>query len=154
MSNPSRAEQKAVNFSAARSYSAAASCNIASKIGSIAFSFFVLSRTHETNLLAPFEIWEVLIDNRTIKFKKPLVLTPQRMPRDPDEPGEVEYWEVIYPELAIDVFAETRDELIEAAYSNLRMNWKHYAQKEDDRLSVGAKTIKNALLAVAEVIDG
>jgi len=39
--------------------------------------------THEKDvLLAPFEIWEVLLDNSTIKFHKPLVLTPTWMPDD------------------------------------------------------------------------
>ena len=100
------------------------------------------------------EIWEVMLDNSTIKFHKPLVLVPTRMPHDPDEPGDVEYWEVIRDDLGIDVYAKTHDDLMEALHSNIRMNWKHYVLAPDDRISSGARAIKLALLDVAEVVDG
>ncbi len=104
--------------------------------------------------LAPFEIREVMLDNSTIRFFEPLVLTPTRMPHDPDEPGDVEYWEVIHEELGVDVYAETHGDLMEAVHSNIRMNWKHYALAADNRLTPGARAIKQSLLAVAEVVDG
>ncbi len=116
-----------------------------------------MSQTTQNNPktdLAPFEIWEVMLDNSTIKFHEPLVLTPTRMPHDPDEPGDVEYWEVIRDDLGIDVYAKTHDDLMEALHSNIRMNWKHYVLAPDDRISSGARAIKLALLDVAEVVDG
>ena len=109
----------------------------------------------EMDVLAPFEIWEVPFDNgATIKFHEPLVLTPTWMPHDPDEPDENEYLQVIFPELAIDVYGENREDLLEAVHSNIYMNWKHYVRKDDRRLSPQTKAIKLAYLAVAEVIDG
>jgi hypothetical protein len=113
-----------------------------------------MSQTTETALLAPFEIWEVPYDNSTIKFHKPLVLTPTLMPHDPDEPGDVEYLDVIYPELSIDVYAENRDELLAWINSEIYMNWKHFVSKDDSQLSAQTREIKRKYLAVAEVVDG
>ena len=107
-------------------------------------------------MLAPFEIWEVPYGDATIKFHEPLILTPTWMPDDPesDEPDENEYLQVLYPELAIDVYGEDRNDLLEAVYSNISMNWKNYVQRDDSRHSPRTKVIKYAFLAIAEVIDG
>jgi len=35
-----------------------------------------MSLTIEPALLAPFEIWEVLLDDSTIKFNEPLIVKP------------------------------------------------------------------------------
>ncbi len=113
-----------------------------------------MSRTNETGLLAPFEIWEVMLDNSTIKFHQPLVLTPQRVPDDPEEPSDREYWQIIRPELAIDVFAETRDDLIEAVHSAIRIAWRLFVQVPDDRLIPETKKIQRNYLAIAEAVDG
>ena len=107
-----------------------------------------------TEQLVPFEIWEVLYDNKTIKFFKPLVLEPTWVPDDPDEPDENEYLQIIYPELAIDVFAETRDELLSWVHSEIRMNWKLFVSKEDAQLNPDTLALKRSYLAVAEVVDG
>ena len=106
------------------------------------------------DVLAPFEIWEVPFDRSTIKFFKPLVLTPTRVPVDPDEADNKEYLQIIYPELEIDVFAESRDELLAWVHSDIRMNWKHFVLKDDSQLTPAAKTIKENYLAVAEAVDG
>ncbi len=103
--------------------------------------------------LAPFEIWEVMLDNSTIKFHEPLVLQPTRMPHDPDEPGDVEYWEVIHQNLAIDVYAETVDEVIEAVHSAIRIAWRVFVCVPDDRLIPATKKIQQNYLAIAEEID-
>ena len=113
-----------------------------------------MSQTCNTVSLAPLEVWGVMLDDRTIKFNEPLMLTPQRVPDDPDEPSNQKYWQIVYPPLAIDVYAETLDDLRDAVHSNIRMNWKHYVQKDDSRLSSQTMAIKRAFLAVAEVIDG
>jgi len=112
-----------------------------------------MSIINELDVLAPFEIWEVLYGNQSIKFNTPLSLKPMRVPDDPDEPSEQEYYQVVYPQLAIDVFAENREELLEAVHSCIRMNWKHYVQKDDSRLSPQTQAIKLAFLAVAEIVD-
>ena len=114
---------------------------------------FPLSATDDQTMLAPFEIWEVPYGDATIKFHEPLILTPIWMPHDPDEPGDVEYLDVICPELSIDVYAENREELLEAVHSNIYMNWKNYVQRDDSRHSPRTKAIKYAFLAIAEVVD-
>jgi hypothetical protein len=114
---------------------------------------FPISMTDDETMLAPFEIWEVPYGDSIIKFHEPLILTPTWMPQDPDEPDDVEYLDVIYPELAIDVYGEDRDDVLEAVYDNICMNWKNYVQREDSRHSQRTKAIKYAFLAVAEVVD-
>ena len=105
--------------------------------------------------LAPFEILEVMLDNSTIKFFEPLVLVPTRMPHDPDEPGDVEYWDVIVPELNIDVFADNHDDLWEFVHSDIRFIWSHIVQAPDSRLDRESREIKRRWLNIAEeVLDG
>ena len=113
-----------------------------------------MSQTHDTAVLAPFEIWEVPFGNATIKFHKPLLLTPTWMSHDPDDPGDVEYLDVICPELAIDVYGESREELLEAVHFAIFMAWKHFVQVSDDRLIPATKEIQRNYLAIAEVVDG
>jgi hypothetical protein len=114
----------------------------------------MITKTQNDLMLAPFEIWEVPLGVRTIKFFEPLILTPTWMPHDPDEPGDVEYLEIIYPELAIDVYAENREELLAWVYSDIFMNWKHFVSKDDSKLNRDTLEIKRKYLAVAEVVDG
>ena len=108
----------------------------------------------DTDVLAPFEIWEVPFGNKTIKFNKPLMLTPSIMPHDDEEPGDEEYLDVICEELSIDVFAENRDELLEAVHSNIRMNWKHFVCEQDNQLSPPMQAVKRQFLTIAELVDG
>jgi len=63
-----------------------------------------MSIAQNTDLLIPVEIWEVPLGNSTIKFHKPLVLTPTFIPDDPEEPDDNEYLQVDYPKLAISSF--------------------------------------------------
>jgi len=90
-----------------------------------------MSQISETAVLAPFEIWEVPYGDSTIKFHEPLVLTPTWVPDDPDEPDENEYLQIIHSELAIDVLAENREELLAWVHSEIFMNWKHFVSKDD-----------------------
>ena len=104
--------------------------------------------------LAPFEIWEVMFDNQTIKFFDRLVLTPQWMPHDPDEPGDIEYMEVEMPELAISSYGTDIEELESAVRSDIRFAWKHYVRADDSQLTPDAIEVKNNYLKLAEVVDG
>jgi len=113
-----------------------------------------MPQTHDTAALAPFEIWEVPFGNATIKFHEPLLLTPTWLPHDPDDPGDVEYLDVICPELAIDVYAESRDELLAWVHSEIFMNWKHFVSKDDSQLIPETLAIKRNYLAIAEMVDG
>jgi hypothetical protein len=114
-----------------------------------------MSFATDTDVLAPFEIWQVMLDDKTaIKFHEPLMLTPTRMPNDPDEWDDNEYLQIICPELEIDVCAESRDELLEWIRSDVRMNWKHFVSKDDSELNPQTLSIKRKYLSMAEVIDG
>ena len=113
-----------------------------------------MKQTVETDILAPFEIWEVPFGDSTIKFFEPLVLTPTWVPDDPEEPDENEYLQIIFPELAIDVFAENRDELLAWVHSSIFINWKLFVSKDDSELIPSTRALKRKYLAVAEVIDG
>jgi len=123
------------------------------------FFHFVLSMSVATltDILAPFEIWEVPLGYSTIKFFRPLVLTPVPLPDDPEEPskpGENDYVLIERPDLNISVFANTRDDLEEIVLSNIRLNWTEYVCEKDQKLAPRAKSIKEAYLAIAEVVDG
>lgn len=110
---------------------------------------------NDLDLLAPFEIWEVMLDNSTIKFHQPLVLQPEWLPDDPDEPDENEYPSVKCPELNIDVFGEDFDDLAEAVHSTIRFVWEHIVLARDTQLDREGRAIKRRYLAIAEeVIDG
>jgi len=105
--------------------------------------------------LAPFEIWEVPYnDEATIKFFKPLVLVPTWMPDDPDEPSENEYLQIIRPDINVDVWAETRDELLEVVLSEICFVWEHIVLREDGELDAESKRIKKEHLTIAELVDG
>jgi hypothetical protein len=106
----------------------------------------------DVNLLAPFEIWEVPLDHSTIKFYKPLILVPTWMPHDPDEPGDIEYIEVVCPELGIDVFADNRDDLLELVHLDIGFVWKHFVLADDKNLIPKTRAIKNNYLKIAEII--
>jgi len=112
-----------------------------------------MSLTIEPAALAPFEIWEVPLDDSTIKFHEPLILTPAWMPSDPDEPDDNEYLQVVCPELEIDVCAESREDLLEWIRSDIFMNWKHFVSKEDSELNRQTLSLKRKYLSLAEVVD-
>ena len=113
-----------------------------------------MSLTIEPATLAPFEIWEVLLDDSTIKFHEPLVLEPYWLEDDSDDPDENEYLAVEHPELAISSYGINYDELVSAVQSDIRFAWKHFVQTDDTQLTADARAIKDYYLSIAEVIDG
>ncbi|MGL6227293.1 MAG: hypothetical protein ACRC10_11800 [Thermoguttaceae bacterium] len=106
-----------------------------------------------TEVLAPFEIWEVPFGQQTIKFREPLVLQPSYLPDDPEEPDENEYLSVKCPDLWIDVFAENRDELLDAVYACIQSDWKNVVQREDTQLNRDVLRYKRNYLDLAELVD-
>ena len=109
-----------------------------------------MPQVSETTLLAPFEIWEVPFGDSTIKFHRPLVLTPKRMPR---EPGSENYWEIDVPALGLSAFGTDHESLWDCVQSCIRMAWKEYVCTDDGNLLPLAKTYKDAYLAIAEEVD-
>ena len=115
-----------------------------------------MSITEQLDVLAPFEIWEVLLDDSTIKFHEPLVLEPVPLPDDPEEPckpGENNYLLVECPELNISTAADNRDDLLEFVHSDIRFAWRRIVRADEKRLDPKSRIIKKCYLALAEEID-
>ena len=108
--------------------------------------------TEKLDLLAPFEIWEVQLGKSTIKFHKPLVLTPEWLPDDPDEPDENEYLAVEYPFLDISAFGRDREELWRCIRGDIRAAWQHCVRIPIDKLSPINQKIRENYLSVAEEV--
>ena len=112
-----------------------------------------MSQVNEAVLLAPFEIWEVMLDNSTIKFFEPLIVKPEILP--PEEPGDPTYWTVDVPNLDLSTVGISLEELGSCVRSDLRMTWKRIVQKHDDELTPNDRTIKRCYLEIAEEVgDG
>ena len=106
-----------------------------------------MSLATKTNLLAPFEIWEVMLDNSTIKFFEPLLLKPVPISHD------VEYWLVEVPELMISTFGDEYRQIRNGVLSDIRDAWKHIVSLPDNRLSQRGKKVKQSYLAIAEEVS-
>jgi hypothetical protein len=113
----------------------------------------MMTTVHNVTSLAPFEIWEVMFDNRTIKFHQPLILTPIWMSDDPDKSDESEYMEVEFPELAISSYGANIEELESAVRSDIRVAWKLYVLADDSQLTPDAVAVKNNYLAISGLVD-
>ena len=113
-----------------------------------------MSLIAESTILAPFEIWEVpLDDERTIKFNEPFIVQPEILP--PEEPGDETYWTVDVPELNISAHGIDYEELRDCIESCIIFGWRHYVQPDDRSLSPKVREIKRNYLNLAEeVFDG
>ena len=107
-----------------------------------------MSLTIEPTLLAPFEVWEVPLDDSTIKFHEPLVLKPKQISADDS------FWVIEKPELGLSAFGSDHESLWDCVQSCIRMAWKEYVCEDDNNLLPLAKKYKDAYLNIAEVIDG
>ncbi|MGL4943953.1 MAG: hypothetical protein ACRC46_12280 [Thermoguttaceae bacterium] len=105
------------------------------------------------NTLAPIEIWEVSLDDATIKFFQPLIVEPVRELDDPNDPCEATHLSVRLPKLNIDVFAPTHSELIGWVKSDIRTMWNHFVRKDDAKLNPDAIAVKRNYLAIAEEVS-
>ncbi|MDR0326959.1 MAG: hypothetical protein LBI05_01545 [Planctomycetaceae bacterium] len=117
-----------------------------------------MSHATKTDLLAPFEIWEVQLGNRTIKFFEPLLLTPCWLEDDPDTPDDPpvvrrEYLGAERPDLEIFANGTNRRELWNSICSDIRSAWVHFVQPESPRLSRHGIRIKENYLRIAEEVD-
>jgi len=112
----------------------------------------VMSLTIETDTLAPFEIWQVMLDHSTIKFFEPLILKPKRIPCDPDDVCGEEYWEVDEPELMISTYGGDWHQIQSGVRSDIRDAWRHIVALPDGLLTPNGKKIKQRCLALAEEV--
>jgi hypothetical protein len=105
----------------------------------------------EIDQLAPFEIWEVMLDNSTIKFFKPFIVQPKIL--QSEEPDDPTYWTVNVPELGLSAFGTDHESLWDCVQSCIRMSWTEYVCEDDGKLAPLAKSYKDAYLAIAEEVD-
>ncbi len=116
-----------------------------------------MSTFREIDLLAPLEIWEVLLDDRAIKFHTSLVLKPVPLP--PEESDGKTYLSIDVPELNISAHADNREDLLEFVHSDIRFAWRRCVEPEsDESLSSAAQKraaiIRDNYLAIAEIVTG
>ena len=112
-----------------------------------------MSLIAESTILAPFEIWEVpLDDERTIKFNEPFIVKPEILP--PEEPGDETYWTVDVPELNISAHGLDYEELRDCIESCIRFTWKHIVQIPSAELDRESVQIRSNYLSLTEVIYG
>ena len=115
-------------------------------------SYATESYTTESTALAPFEIWEVMLDDySTIKFNEPLIVEPEILP--PEEPGDRTYLTVDVPHLAISSYGIDMETLESAIRCDIRFAWRHFVQADDVLLMADAKAVKENYLSIAEVYD-
>lgn len=89
--------------------------------------------------LSPIELKEIVLEDRILRFRSPLILTPES-----DETKQLLC--IKEPYLGIDVCAETRDEVYELLLQEIEVLWFEYALERDDRLNSGASELKRRLL--------
>ena len=112
-----------------------------------------MSQVTKTDLLAPFEVWEVQLGNRTIKFFEPLLLTPFWLEDDPNDPDEEEYLAVKHPDLDLISWGRDRKELWNSICGDVRSAWNHFVRAEVPRLSPHGAQIRENYLRIAEEVD-
>jgi predicted RNase H-like HicB family nuclease len=99
----------------------------------------------------PLEIWEVTLDDSTIKFFKPLFILPTVLDADTTE----ECYFAECPEIGVSAVGVDIDELISCLHSDIRIMWKRIVRKPDNELLPADRTIKRRFLELAwETNDG
>jgi len=111
---------------------------------------FPLSATDNQTMLAPFEIWEVMLDDSTINFFEPLIVQPEVL--SPEELGDPSYWTADVPELDLSAVGVSLEELESCVRSDIRMTWKQVVRKRDRELTPHDRTIKQRWLEIAEEV--
>ena len=99
----------------------------------------------------PLEIWEVMLDDSTIKFFKPLFILPTVL----DAGTEEECYFAECSEIGVSAVGVDLNELISCLHSDIRIMWKQVVQKPDSKLLPEDRTIKRRFLELAwETNDG
>lgn len=88
--------------------------------------------------LSPFYLEEFEYSEWTLRFRKPFMLEPEL-----DETKQLICLQE--PNLGIDIYAFTRDELDEVLSAEIDALWRNYAMEEDDKLTPQAQELKRNL---------
>jgi hypothetical protein len=96
--------------------------------------------------LSPLELSEVEFEGVRLRFKETMRLQPRL---NEDNPQFVSVQE---PQLGLDAFAGTVNDLLDEVAEDLVVVWKHYAKAPDSDLSPKALDLKRRLLAAMEEV--
>jgi hypothetical protein len=97
--------------------------------------------------MTPIVLDRIPIDSGSLVLRNPLVLTLTES--DPTHLLRLEH-----PPLDIDVFARTRDELLEELNEQVVMLWIEYAKEDDRNLTASSRDLKQKLLVAIEEVPG
>jgi len=95
------------------------------------------------------EIWEVMLDNSTIKFNDRFVIPCTVLDKGTAE--ECLFAE--FPEVGVSAVGVDFEELRSCLHSDIRMTWKRVFQTPDNKLTLEDKAIKQRFLELAEEIS-
>ena len=95
--------------------------------------------------LSPFQVVEVAYGSGKLQFNHPESLVPTLS-------GDLQLLCLEKPELALDIHAETRDQLAIELQEQVVMLWEEYARADDTDLSQPAKELKRRLLAALKEV--
>ncbi len=97
--------------------------------------------------LSDFSVSEVSCGASVLRFRSPMVLTPQLS-------DSQQFLMLHHDELDIDVIAQTREELLAELNEQIGLLWKEYALEDDSKLSKTASQLKLRLKeAIEEVFN-
>ncbi len=95
--------------------------------------------------MSPFEVRQFEAADSRLKFRAPLILTPEL-------DSDTQQWLTLRrDDLGIDVFAKTRDGLEEELYSQLKLLWLEYVREDEAQLSPGAQALRQNLQDAVEL---
>ncbi|MUG94994.1 hypothetical protein F7734_22575 [Scytonema sp. UIC 10036] len=97
--------------------------------------------------LSPINIREISREDRKLRLKMHLVLTPEM-----DEESK-QLLVVEEPQIGLHVFAYTRDELIHEINDQIFMMWDEYASADSDELELDARQLRESLLEKLEEVS-
>jgi hypothetical protein len=95
--------------------------------------------------LSPIYFDEINYGKKKLHFKESLILTPRL---DNSE----QLYTINYPELGLELFAYTRQEIASDVKSDIIYLWEEYAKAEDNTLTEDAKILKKKLLNAIEEV--
>ncbi len=97
--------------------------------------------------LSPIVLREVTYKKRMFLFTEPLQFAPQL-----DEEGK-QLLVIDKPDLGLNVFARTREELVEEISEQVAFLWDEFALAEEDSLTPEAQKLRNAILKAVKARD-
>ena len=108
-----------------------------------------LVRNSAQSVAVCVEIWEVILDDVSIKFNERISIPITVL----DKGTEEECLFAEYPEIGVSAVGIDFEELRSCLHSDIRLMWKRVFQRPDGELSLKDKAIKQRFLELAEEIS-